>query len=126
MVLRDIFITDEHRVCLTMPPGREAAVLTAQGDENFDPPPWLQDEYTKAVLRHLREHGSATKQDLLYETCELVNDGSCSDHDRVRVAVTLQTDILPKLADAGFITHDETEVELEFLPVPVFEWIDSL
>ena len=94
--------------------------------EKIGPPSGLIDEYEREVLKCLREMGSATEQELIRAVGCSLTDGEFTDHERVRVGITLQIDTIPTLEDAGYLVRNGEEWTLDFLPPHVFEWLDEL
>lgn len=99
---------------------------TESSGEEIGPPTGLIDEYEREVLKCLREKGSATEEELIREVGHSLTDGEFTDHERVRVGVTLQIDTIPSLEDEGYLVREAEDLTLDFLPPHVFEWLDEL
>lgn len=85
----------------------------------------LSDATRRTVLFHLRQHGAATLDELVDVLWE-VGEYDASDVDRDHVSILLTHVHLPKLEDAGLVTHDRARgvVEVAGLSAEVGEWLD--
>jgi CheY-like chemotaxis protein/DNA-binding transcriptional ArsR family regulator len=85
----------------------------------------LADAARRIVLFHLRQHGSATTDELVDVLAE-VDEYDPETIDSEHIDTTLREVHLPELAEHGLVTYDEGDdvVEVVALPPEVGEWLD--
>lgn len=78
------------------------------------------------MLRYLHEEGETEKQALITAVTATRVEGKVSDHDRVRTAVQLEVDVLPRLEELELINRKADELSLAFFSVPVYTALGSI
>lgn len=76
------------------------------------------------VLCCLRDTDSLTQEALIGETLAADTHES-TDHNRVRIAVRLKIDVLPKLVEADYIVTDGHEYSVGFLTPTVYDILEA-
>lgn len=79
---------------------------------------------SRDVLLWLHDEGSATKETLLTEVATARFE-NVSDHDRVRLAVELEIDVLNELETHDLVFRDGDEISLGFLSTRETEELEA-
>lgn len=95
------------------------------GDTLFE---LLGSRFRRAVLFHLRQHGTATIEELteIVATLDTPEDREPTEEEVRDARIALHHRELPKLEQLGLVTVDSEAglVEVEALPADVAEWLD--
>lgn len=85
----------------------------------------FSDVARRAVMVHLRQHGTATLQELV-DVIVVAGGDAFSDADREHIEAKLVHNHLPRLEQSGLVTYypDEAVVEVTAFPEFVGEWLD--